>query len=154
MGWLSKAWKGIKKGWDEIDDYVVPIVGGAAIGALTGGLGVAGLGAIGAGTGVSAGTAALAGGSLGALQGLQMGESKVQAEKATAAATAAAERQERLANSAPTAVQPLYQTSQAMVGDDSTSGARKRRYSHSKTTNSGLGLGRYSSATSKRSTRG
>ena len=176
MGWLSKAWKGIKKGWDEIDEYAVPILGAAAIGALTGGFGVGAIGSLGtaasgtaaagtaataAGTAAAAGTAtaaasasafswtgALIGGGLGALQGYQMGDSKVQAEKQQAAATAAAERQERLANSASTAVTAGQSVSNAEAGQESFAGARKRRYGYSKTTNSGLGLSRYSSATS------
>ena len=164
MSWVSKAWKSIKKGWDEIDEYAVPILGAAAIGAVTGGFGAGLIGSIGSaasGTAAAAGTTAAAasagafssgyaliGGGLGALQGYQMGDAKVQAEKQQAAATAAAIRQERLANSAPTAVTPGQTVSNAEAGNESLAGARKRRYSHSKTTNSGLGLSRYSAATS------
>lgn len=161
MGFLSKAWKSIKKGWDAIDDYAVPILGGAAIGALTGGFGA---GLVGSLTSTAAGTAAasssifsgswaLAGGGLGALQGAQIGSSKVQAKKAEKSAAAAAERQERMANSAATAVTPT-QTSTVADTADGYANARRRRYSHSKTTNSGLGLSRYASATTKRSTLG
>lgn len=169
MGFLSKAWKSIKKGWDKIDDYAVPIIGGMAIGALTGGFGAglvgsltsagaetAAAGAAGtaaASAGIFSGSAALVGGGLGALQGAQIGSSKVQAKKAEKSAAEAAERQERMANSAATAVTPT-QTSTVADTADGYANARRRRYSHSKTTNSGLGLSRYASATTKRSTLG
>lgn len=166
MGFLSKAWKSIKKGWDKIDDYAVPIIGGAAIGALTGGFGAglvgsltsagaetAAAGAAAASSSIFSGSAALVGGGLGALQGAQIGSSKVQAKKAEKSAAAAAERQERMANSAATAVTPT-QTSTVADTADGYANARRRRYSHSKTTNSGLGLSRYANATTKRATLG
>lgn len=149
MGFLSKAWKGIKKGWDAIDDYAIPVVAGAALGAITMGAGAAivgGAGAAGAGASVS-------GALMGGLAGFQMGNANVQAEKAAAASADAAKRQELLANSAATTVAAPKSTQEAQYSDSAS--ARGRRLSHGKTARSGgLGLSKYATSTSKRTTLG
>lgn len=176
MGFLSKAWKGIKKGWDAIDDYAIPVLSGAALGALTmgagaalmGGVATAGGGVAGAASGIASGvagaagvatgaasgiSAATAGALMGGLAGFQMGNANVQAEKAAAASADAAKRQELLANSAATTVAATKSTQEAQYSDSAS--ARGRRYSHGKTARSGgLGLSRYATSTSKRTTLG
>lgn len=82
MGWLSKTFGGVG---DFFEDYGLPIIGTAALGALTGGLGAAALG-------TSIKGAAIIGGGLGALSGAQMANSNVQAEKAQQAQVAAAQK--------------------------------------------------------------
>lgn len=117
MGWLSKTFGGVG---DFLEDYGVPIVGGIALGALTGGLGAWAAGAIGsgaaagagaagaaagAGAGAAAGTAAgttfgaamtsgtaILGGVIGGVGGAQLGQGKYQADKAAASQLAAAEK--------------------------------------------------------------
>lgn len=154
MGFLSKAWKGIKKGWDAIDDYAIPVVAGAALGAVTMGAGAAIIGGAGAaGAGAAGAGASVSGALMGGLAGFQMGNANVQAEKAAAASADAAKRQELLANSAATTVAATKSTQEAQYSDSAS--ARGRRYSHGKTARSGgLGLSRYATSTSKRTTLG
>lgn len=82
MGWLSKTFGGFG---DFMEDYGLPIVGGVALGALTGGLGAAAIGATVKG-------AAITGGVIGGLSGAQMAHSNVQAEEAQQAQIAAAQK--------------------------------------------------------------
>lgn len=104
MGWFSKAFGGAG---DFLEDYGLPIVGGVALGALTGGLGALASGAI---TGSIGGAAtagmstagmlgaaftsgsAITGAIVGGLGGAQIGASNAQAEKAAAAQIAAAQK--------------------------------------------------------------
>lgn len=82
MGWLSKTFGGVG---DFFEDYGLPIVGGVALGALTGGLGAAAIGAAVKG-------AAIGGSIIGGLSAAQMAHSNVQAEKAQQAQVAAAQK--------------------------------------------------------------
>ena len=139
MGFLKKIGKGLSKAWDSIDDYAVPVLGAAAIGALTGGLGAAAFG-----SSVWGGVAV--GGGVGALSGAQTGHAAVQADKAAADAERAAAQQEIMAKAAPTQTASpeaiMAQAQQSVAGD---SAMQKRRFSTSKTTNSGMGLSRLAS---------
>lgn len=143
MGWLSKTFKKVKKtvkkAWDEVDDYAVPILAGAGIGALVGG-----------GTGAA----------MGALGGLQIGQSERAMEKQEMAAKEAekeAYRQQVAINSAATgSAEPVATTTTADTGLANWASAKRRRYSTGKTTraSSGLGLARYATSTTSRSTLG
>lgn len=82
MGWLSKTFGGFG---DFLEDYGLPIIGTAALGALTGGLGAASLD-----SSVLGGS--IVGGGVGALSGTQMAVGNVQAEKAQQAQVAAAQK--------------------------------------------------------------
>lgn len=123
MGWLSKAWKDIKK----------PLVGalsGGVSGFLAGGWAGAAAGAI-----------------IGAAGGAQADSTQRSAEKAEKRAEENAMRQELLAATAPTTIQaPGATTQEAGKTQEDVAGARKRRYNIGRTTNSGAVLQRYAAS--------
>ena len=151
---VKKAWNGtVGKVWKEIDDYAIPVIGGAAIGALTGGLGVGAAALLGveSATAAAATTAAVSGGISGAVGGFSQGMAAVQAEKAADAAERAARQQEIMANAAPTTIQaPGSMTTHADTSGTNAGTQARRRYSVDKTTNSGMGLSRLGSSSSKK----
>lgn len=154
---VKKTGHAISKGWKEIDDYAVPILAGAALGAATGGLGGWALaGALGTSAGSAAGVGAAGVGLLGSLQGAQTATGMVAQAKAEEEAKASARRQELIANSAvTTSASPVGTVSQAEASAASAAGANKRRFRADKTTrSSSLGLSRYASNTSGRTTLG
>ncbi len=170
---VKKVTRSVKKAWDEIDDYAVPLVAGAGIGIATGGLGVLAAGGLSAGAGVAAGAASAAGisgttiatslvggGALGAMSGLQVAQANRMAEKQELAAKEAEreEHRQRVAiNSMATGgATPTQMTTAASSGADGAASARRKRYSTDKTTraSSTLGLSRYAASTSTRVTLG
>lgn len=145
---FKKAWKkSVGKVWNEIDDYAIPVLAGAAIGALTGGVGAVAFDS-------SFWGGAALGGGVGALSGGQSGHAAVQAEKAADDAERAARQQEIMANAAPTTMQaPGTMMAQADTPGSNAGTQARRRYSVNKTTNSGMGLSRLGSGSnSKRKT--
>lgn len=162
MGWLSKTFGGVG---DFLEDYGVPIVGGIALGALTGGLGAWAAGAIGAGAagaaagagaGAAAGTAAgttfgaamtsgtaILGGVIGGVGGAQLGQGKYQADKAAASQLAAAEKLAAMQDPSRVVQQTTpaqAETQQAQVNEINNATAQARKLSVAKMNyNSGLG---------------
>lgn len=164
MGWLSKTFGGVG---DFLEDYGVPIVGGIALGALTGGLGAwaagaigsgaaAGAGAAGAAAGAGAGAAAgttfgaamtsgtaILGGVIGGVGGAQVGQGKYQADKAAASQLAAAEKLAAMQDPSRVVQQTTpaqTETQQAQVNEINNATAQARKLSVAKMNyNSGLG---------------
>lgn len=159
MGWLSDTFGGAG---DFLEDYGVPIIGGIAIGALTGGLGAwagAAIGsgaaagaAAGAGAGAAAGTTfgaamtsgtAILGGVIGGVGGAQVGQSKYQADKAAAAQLAAAEKLAAMQDPSRVVQQTTpaqTETQQAQVNEINQATEKARKLTVAKMNyNSGLG---------------
>lgn len=149
---VKKAWNGtVGKVWKEIDDYAIPVLAGGAIGALTGGLGALAAGSLFGATGVSVAGAATSGAIAGGVGGFTSGHAAIQAEKAADAAERAARQQEIMANAAPTTIQaPGSMTTHADTSGTNAGTQARRRYSVDKTTNSGMGLSRLGSSSSKK----
>ena len=153
MGFLKKIGKGISKAWDSIDEYAVPVLVGGVLGAATGGLGAwaaTGLLSEAAAAGISIGGAAVAGGTAGTVGGFSQGMAAVTAKKASEDAERAAVRQEIMAKAAPTqTTNPEAVVAQATPSVAGESAMQKRRYTTSKTTNSGMGLSRLASGSNQ-----
>lgn len=138
---LRKAWKKtFGKVEDEVKPYA-PIIAGAALGALTGGLGFAAAGIGGTvfsgmtAAGSSALTGALAGGGVGALSGFGQYQSMRDQEKMTKAQIASSEKiaqmQQQVVVSADPAPVQKAQTAQLSEANEATRKARAFRFSNS-----------------------
>lgn len=159
--------KAIKKGWkktfgkleDKAKPYL-PVVAGAALGALTGGLGFAAsgvgssvFGSLGA-AGSSFATGAIAGGAVGALHGGMQYQSIRQQEKAHAAQLASAEKIAQMQNATVISAAPPTQTSDNSALAEENNATKKARAFRLANSVRGNTLGGGSSSSNKKRTLG
>ena len=145
---FKKAWKGT---FGKIEDAVkpaMPIIAGAALGALTGGIGfsAAGIGSglfsgIGLGaTGSSALAGALAGGAYGGLQGYGMYQQGKMQEAMINAQLAAADKIAAAQQAAPTIqgmAAPTATAQEASVAEQNNATTKRKAFSFAKTARAG-----------------